>query len=118
MNNVEIEGGLANAPDFGFTKSGRAWARFTLAVSEVRWNARTSSEEISTTWVSCQAWGSQAEELMKDDPVRGEKLYVKGRLDQSEFQDSDGKTQRKTRVEIVVYQFTSRKARRAEPVPA
>lgn len=111
MNNVEIEGGLGKDPDFGFTGSGRAWCRFTLAVSDIEWSGAEKREVISTTWIGCQAWGYIAEELMREDPKKGEKLYVRGKLTQSEYEDKDGKTVRKTRVGVTSFQFTNRKFR-------
>ena len=84
MNSVEIEGGLVKDPEVGFTGSGRAWARFTLAVSDVVYDPQTKRDAVATLFISCQAWGSKAEEIMTADPHKGDKLYVRGKLDQSE----------------------------------
>lgn len=111
MNHVEIEGGLVDAPEVGFTGSGRAWARFTLAVSDVVWNPQSRQDEVATHFISCQSWGYVAEQVMTADPTKGEKLYVRGKLDQSEYEDNQGKKQRKTRVRVVSFSFTNRLAK-------
>jgi single-strand DNA-binding protein len=111
MNQVEIEGGVVNEVDVGFTASGRAWCRFTLAVPDVVYNPKERREQIATHFISCQAWGYVAEQLIAGDPQKGEKLYVRGKLDQSEYEDNQGKKQSKTRVQVIAFQFTNRLAR-------
>lgn len=108
MNHVEIEGGVVNEVEFGFTPNGRAYARLTLAVPDVVYDPATRTDTVATHFISCMAWGYTAEQLMADDPRSGEKVYVRGKLDQSSFEDKDGKKQSKTRVRIVSYAFTNR----------
>lgn len=110
MNKVEISGGLVNKTDWGFTESGRAYARFTLAVPGVRWNPQESREEVTTTYVSCVAWGGTAEELMEYDPRKGEKMWVVGKLSQNEWVDKKGEKQSKTRVSVDFFHWLNPKS--------
>lgn len=108
MNHVEIEGGVVNDVEFGFTPNGRAYGRFTLAVPAVVYDPQIREDKVVTHFISCMAWGYTAEQLMADEPRSGEKVYVRGSLDQSAWEDKDGKKQSKTRVRVIAYQFTNR----------
>ena len=109
MNRVELHGGLVGTPNWGFTRGGTAYASCTLAVSGARWDAELKKEIVATQFIRLQLWGGMAEQLMEMDPAKGEKLYVVGELDQSEYEDSDGKKQKHTRVRVTWFLPTNPK---------
>lgn len=102
MNRVELVGGLTKAVDARFINE-YPMSAFTLAVNGTRWSSEDRTQIVTTTYVSCQAWGHQAKRLMDDDPKVGERLYILGELDQSSWEDKDGKRQQKTRVRVTYY---------------
>jgi len=56
-----IVGNLGRDPELQYTQSGRAWTRFTVAVSET-WTDRQSNERREkTTWYNVSVFGPQAE---------------------------------------------------------
>lgn len=103
MNRVELHGGLVGNPEWGFTRGGTAFASCTLAVSGTRWDSQSKQEVVTTQYVRLQLWGGMAEQLMELNPGKGEKLYVVGELDQSEWEDQDGKKQKRTRVRVLFF---------------
>jgi len=56
-----IVGNLGRDPELQYTQSGRAWTRFSVAVSET-WNDRQTNERREkTTWYNVSVFGPQAE---------------------------------------------------------
>ena len=91
MNSVNIIGRVGGEIDLRYTPSGKAVAALTLAVDD-GWG-----ENKKTAWIGVTLWGATAE-LAKKAVQKGDRLGISGRLSQEEWEDKDGKKQRKTKV--------------------
>lgn len=119
MNRVEVSGGMTRDGELRFLPSGAAVYDFTLAVNEARWSKKDGAQVVFTTYVSCQAWASLAEEMAERNLGKGDEILVLGRLSQSSFEKSDGTKETKTRVTVQSYSVVRSKAVasvRPEPV--
>jgi single-strand DNA-binding protein len=91
MNSVNITGRVGGEVDLRYTASGKAVAALTLAVDD-GWG-----ENKKTAWIGVTLWGATAE-LAKKAVQKGDRLGISGRLSQEEWEDKEGKKQRKTKV--------------------
>lgn len=91
MNSVNITGRVGGEIDLRYTPGGKAVAQLTLAVDD-GWG-----EHKKTAWIGVTLWGATAE-LAKKAVQKGDRLGISGRLSQEEWEDKDGKKQRKTKV--------------------
>lgn len=91
MNSVNITGRVGGEVELRYTPSGKAVAALTLAVDD-GWG-----ENKKTAWIGVTLWGATAE-LAKKAVQKGDRLGISGRLSQEEWEDKEGKKQRKTKV--------------------
>lgn len=91
MNSVNITGRVGGEVDLRYTPSGKAVAQLTLAVDD-GWG-----ENKKTAWIGVTLWGPTAE-LAKRAVQKGDRLGISGRLSQEEWEDKEGRKQRKTKV--------------------
>jgi single-stranded DNA-binding protein len=98
VNRVELIGGLVRKPEYKISAHGTPWMRMQVAVNEAEYDPQSRSQVVSTTFVTVLLWGSQADTLLDAGLDQGDEVYVLGRLDQTEHEGADGKTDRKTRV--------------------
>lgn len=87
MNNITICGNCTE-PEIRYTNGGKAVLSFSVAIN------RKKGEETFTTWVSCKAWDTLAENLAANI-VKGDRLLVSGRLETEQW-EKDGQKQTKT----------------------
>lgn len=97
LNKVMIIGRLGKDPEMRYTPSGRPVTNFSVAVSR-SWNTPDGERRTETEWFNVVAWGSLAE-ICNQYLVKGRQVYVEGRLQSRNWEDSEGK--RHTSVEIV-----------------
>ena len=97
LNKVMIIGRLGRDPEMRYTPSGRPVTNFSVATSR-SWNASDGERRTETEWFNVVAWGSLAE-ICNQYLVKGQQVYVEGRLQSRSWEDSEGK--RHTSVEIV-----------------
>lgn len=78
MNSVQIMGNLGRDPVMRATKTGRAVASFSVAVSRMYTTPQGEQKEI-TDWINVVAWGNLAEavgnQLKRQPRFRGGPLY-------------------------------------------
>lgn len=91
MNSVNITGRVGGEVDLRYTPGGKAVAQLTLAVDD-GWG-----EHKKTAWIGVTLWGATAE-LAKKAVQKGDRIGISGRLSQEEWEDKEGKKQRKTKV--------------------
>lgn len=91
MNSVNIIGRVGGEVELRYTPSGKSVAALTLAVDD-GWG-----ENKKTAWIGVTLWGATAE-LAKKTVQKGDRLGISGRLSQEEWEDKEGKKQRKTKV--------------------
>lgn len=97
LNKVMIIGHLGRDPEMRYTPSGRPVTNFSVATSR-SWNTSDGERRTETEWFNVVAWGSLAE-ICNQYLLKGQQVYVEGRLQSRSWEDNDGK--RHTSVEIV-----------------
>ena len=97
LNKVMIIGRLGKDPEMRYTPSGRPVTNFSVATSR-SWNTSDGERRTETEWFNIVAWGSLAE-ICNQYLVKGQQVYVEGRLQSRNWEDSEGKHH--TAVEIV-----------------
>jgi len=89
FNQVVISGRLTRDVNYKTTQTGRAMARFDIAVNR-RWQNKATSEWTEeTTFVPCVAWAETAE-YCKEKLAKGSPCKVEGRLRSYEYDDKEG----------------------------
>ena len=86
LNNVQIIGNLGAAPEMKYVNNNDHVVNFSVAVNE-RWKNRNGDPQERTTWLRIVAFnglGSACAEFLK----RGDPVYVEGRLQIREYEDS------------------------------
>jgi single-strand DNA-binding protein len=92
-----IIGRLGKDPEMRYTPSGRPVTNFSVATSR-SWNTSDGERRTETEWFNIVAWGSLAE-ICNQYLVKGQQVYIEGRLQSRNWEDSEGK--RHTAVEVV-----------------
>ncbi len=88
MNSVQIIGNLARDPVVRATKTGRAVASFTVAVSRNFTTPQGEQKEI-TDWINVVAWGNLAESV-GNQLRKGTRVFVEGRYTTRSYDGQDG----------------------------
>ena len=97
LNKVMIIGHLGRDPEMRYTPSGRPVTTFSVATSR-SWNTSDGERRTETEWFNIVAWSSLAE-ICNQYLVKGQQVYIEGRLQSRSWEDNDGR--RHTSVEIV-----------------
>lgn len=97
LNKVMIIGRLGRDPEMRYTPSGRPVTTFSVATSR-SWNTSDGERRTETEWFNVVAWSSLAE-ICNQYLVKGQQVYIEGRLQTRQWEDDQGK--RHTSVEIV-----------------
>jgi single-strand DNA-binding protein len=97
LNKIMIIGRLGRDPEMRYTPSGRPVTTFSVATSR-SWNTSDGERRSETEWFNVVAWGSLAV-ICNQYLVKGQQVYVEGRLQTRNWEDNDGK--RHSSVEIV-----------------
>ncbi len=97
LNKVQIIGHLGKDPEMRYTPSGKPVTTFTVAVSR-SWNSADGERHNETEWFNVVAWGTLAE-ICKQYLVKGQQVYVEGRLQTRRWDDKEGI--KHTSVEVV-----------------
>ncbi len=97
LNKVMVIGFLGRDPEMRFTPSGKSVANFSIASSR-SWKTSDGEVHTETEWFNVVAWERLAE-FSKEHLKKGSQVYVEGRLQSHNWEDSEGKQH--TSVEIV-----------------
>lgn len=97
LNKIMIIGHLGRDPEMRFTPSGRPVTTFTVATNR-SWTTNDGERHSETEWFNVVAWGNLAE-ICKQYLVKGQQVYVEGRIQTRRWEDNDGV--KHTNVEIV-----------------
>lgn len=97
LNKVMIIGHLGRDPEMRYTPSGRPVTTYSVATSR-SWNTSDGERRSDTEWFNVVAWGSLAE-ICKQYLVKGQQVYIEGRLQTRRWEDDDGN--KRTTVEVV-----------------
>ena len=86
MNNfVTFEGNLTKDPEFKTIKEDRELAVFRMAINE-----RVSKDYEETLYIDVNAWGYQASYCKNVELSKGDRVSVRGRLQDRSWTDNDG----------------------------
>ena len=98
INNVVLVGRVVKELDLKYIQSGKAVARFNLAVNR---DFKDANGDQQADFPSCQVWGKTAE-VMADNLRKGSLISITGRIQTGSY-DKDG--QRVYTTEVVVEKF-------------
>jgi single-strand DNA-binding protein len=110
LNKVMIIGRLGRDPEMRYTPSGKPVTTFVVATSR-SWNTSDGQRRSETEWFNVVAWGSLAE-ICKQFLVKGKQVYIEGRLQTRNWEDSEGNKHSAT--EIVANEMIMLGERRSE----
>ena len=96
LNKVQIIGHLGRDPEMRYTPSHRAVTNFNVATSR-SWKTADGERKSETEWFNVVAWSNLAE-ICHQYLVKGQQVYIEGRLQTRKWEDEDGT--RRTSVEI------------------
>jgi len=88
LNKIMLIGNLGRDPELSYTPSGKAIAKFSLAVSRRRRDESGEQRE-ETQWFNVVAWERLAE-TCNNYLKKGSKVYIEGRMTSRKYTDKDG----------------------------
>jgi single-strand DNA-binding protein len=89
LNKIMLIGNLGRDPELSYTPSGKAIAKFSLAVSRRRREAESGEQREETQWFNVVAWERLAE-TCNNYLQKGSKVYIEGRMTSHKYTDKDG----------------------------
>ena len=95
-NSITLVGNLPRDPEIRFTATGRAVASFSMGVGR-RYQVNGEWQE-QTSWFNVTAWGQLGENAAAT-LVKGSRVVVTGRLEQSEYTSREG--EKRTAIDVV-----------------
>lgn len=102
MNYVSLLGRLTRDVDVTYTQSGKAYARFSLAVS------RGTSNRDEVDFINCIAWEKRAETISQYFK-KGSRILVQGRITTGSY-EKNGETRYTTDVVVNNFDFIETKS--------
>lgn len=118
MNRVELQGGLTRDVELRRLDTGLPVVEMSVAVNEARWSKAEGKQTVTTTYVSCQAFGWMADQIGELVLCKGDEVYIVGKLNQRSISRQDGTKEQKTRVDIITLTPTRRRAPAPPPQDA
>lgn len=115
FNKVIIAGNLTRDPELRYTPSGTAVAQIDLAINRT-WTGEDGEKNEEVCFVSCTAWGNQAETLAKY-VKKGRPLLVEGRLKLEQWEDEKTK-QNRSKLSVVLESFSFIDSKQDDKKPA
>ncbi len=94
LNKVMIIGHLGRDPEMRYTPSGRPVTSFSVATSR-SWVSAEGERREEVEWFNVVAWGALAE-ICKTHLVKGQQVYIEGRLQTRGWEDENGKKHYRT----------------------
>lgn len=120
INEVRLQGGLTRDPDFKYgEQNGTPVWKTTLAVNGTKYDPQTRAQVVKTSFALIVAFGYKAEELLAVELGKGDELYVRGELDQAEWENKEtGKKEHRTQVVIQGFDVVRKRSTRTGPPTA
>lgn len=84
MNNIMLIGRLTKDPELKYSQSGKAFCRFTLAVTR-------EYNRDEADFINCVAWEKRAE-IITEYLNKGKRLSVQGRIQTGSYKNDSGNT--------------------------
>lgn len=98
MNHVQLMGNLTKDVELRYTKTGTPVATFTVAATNAYRDTDGEAKQL-TAFVNCVAWAKEAEYVSQF--LKGQKVFVQGRLQTRSYEAQDGSKRYIT--EVVAY---------------
>src|SRR5207302_3154697 len=95
-------GNLGKDPEVRSTTGGNRVATFSLATSRT-WNDAAGTKQEKTEWHKCVVWnskGSQLADVVEKYMKKGDRVYVEGRIEYSQWQDKENQTRYSTEINV------------------
>lgn len=105
MNKVILIGNLARDPELRYTESGKAYARFTIAINRGK---NQNGDDLGADFINCFAWEKLAENINKYTK-KGSKVGISGKVRVTSSTQSDGAKKYFTEVQATELEFLDRK---------
>ena len=102
MNHFVGIGRLTRDPEVRYTQSGKACAKFTLAID------RRGNGEKQADFIQCVAWEKTAE-IIGNHCTKGKKIAVEGRIQTRSYDANDGTKRYVTEVVVQSMEFCDSK---------
>ena len=105
VNKVTLIGNLGNDPEVRTTTGGGKVSTFSLATSR-QWNSQTGEKQEKTEWHRCVAWnarqgsGMGLADIVEKYCRKGERVYVEGSIEYSQWKDKEGQTRYTTEIRV------------------
>lgn len=96
LNKVMIIGWLERDPEIRYAPNGRPVTSFTVATPRT-WVSSEGERHEETEWFSIVAWGALAE-ICEKRLVKGQNVYIEGRLQTRGWRDESGKMHYRTEI--------------------
>jgi single-strand DNA-binding protein len=114
LNKIQLIGHLGRDPQVAMTPTGRAVARFTVAVNRPRAKVTTEGAKPTeeTQWFTVEAWERLAETCERLLHT-GDKVYVEGRINSRSYTNRSG--QERTTWEVTASDVQLLESRRPRP---
>lgn len=96
FSHVTIAGRLGKDPEVRYSPTGTAFARFSLATTEV-WQSQGGEKKERTDWHNIEAMGKTAE-FCEKYLNKGRMVLVEGRLRYDQWTDKDGQKRTATKI--------------------
>ena len=110
LNKVLIIGNLGNDPEIKYTQSGSPVANLSIATSE-RWKDKNSGEQKEQVEWHRVVLFSRLAEIAEQYLKKGSKVFVEGKLQTRDWEDSEGKKRYTT--EIIAREMSMLDSRQA-----
>lgn len=88
LNRVQLIGRLGKNPEVKYTPSGVAVAKFSIATDE-SWKDKSGEKQSRVEWHLIVVWNKLAE-ICAQYLEKGKLVYIEGRIQSHEWQDSNG----------------------------
>lgn len=108
MNKLILIGNLGRDPEIVYTPSGQSATKFSVA-SNRKYTTGAREQREETEWFNCSAWGKLAE-TCNQYLVRGQQVYVEGRLKSRQYQTQNGETRFSGDVSVQDLQFLGQRS--------
>ncbi|MFH2039190.1 MAG: single-stranded DNA-binding protein [Chloroflexota bacterium] len=96
LNKVMLIGHLGRDPEMRYTSSGRPVTSFSLATNRT-WTTSDGERHSETEWFNIIAWENLAE-ICKQHLIKGQQVYIEGRLQTRRWDDKEGNKHTTTEV--------------------
>ena len=96
LNKVVLIGNLGQDPEVRYTQDGKPVCSLSLATS-MKWKDKDGKQKTQTEWHRVVLWNKTAE-IAQQYLYKGGRIYIEGRLQTRQWQDSDGNKRYTTEV--------------------